>query len=82
MFIAPLLATAAAGYWVLERAEHQKGRTREIGRIVAGLILVLSVAGVACRLYATAKYCRASMGCPMKGYSGMLPDAPDAPPMK
>lgn len=52
MFIAPLLITAAVGYWVLERAEHEKGRVRTIGRIVAALILLISAAGVACKVYA------------------------------
>ena len=68
MFIAPLLITAAAGYWVLERAEHEKGRVRTIGRIVAGLILVLSVAGMACKVYTcTNGSGMGKSGCPLMG---------------
>ena len=76
MFIVPLLLTGAVGYWVLERAEHEKGRVRTIGRIVAGLILILSLAGLICKGYwmTTGKslpgaFCPMGKrgGCPMLG---------------
>ena len=67
MFIAPLLITAAVGYWVLERAEHAKGRVRSIGRIVAAVILILSAVGVACKVYAYSQgWCPVgNMNCPI-----------------
>lgn len=80
MMFAPLLLSAAAGYWVLERAEHQKGRIRTIGRIVAGLILVLSLGGVLCKVTACMQgrgsFCAKGMGggvkhtCPISGMMG------------
>ena len=49
-----LLLVAVAGYWVLERAESHKGRLRSIGRLLGGLIILVSLMGVACRVWCLA----------------------------
>ena len=62
-----LLLSAAAGYWVLERASTQKKDLKTIGQIVGTLIIVISLLGVACKVYglATGKaYCPPGMACP------------------
>lgn len=46
-----LLLASVAGYWVLERAEAHKGSLRRIGRLVGGFIIVVSLIGVACRVW-------------------------------
>ncbi len=80
--IAGLLLSAAAGYWVLERAEHERGRLKTIGRVVAGLILVLSFGGVVCRFYAvTAGQPGGKSWCPFsQGY--LSKETPPAQPSK
>ena len=45
-----LLFSAAAGYWVLERAEAHKGSMRKAGRVVGWLIIVSSFVGIICRV--------------------------------
>ena len=68
MHVAPLLFSAAAGYWVLERAQHQRGRLRALGRGIGWLIIVVSIAGVACRSYAmmTGACAGGKFSCPFK----------------
>jgi hypothetical protein len=45
--IAMFLLTAAAGYWVLERAEsHKEGMVRRLGRVLGIIIIVLSFIGI------------------------------------
>ena len=75
MMIAPVLIAAAAGYWVLERAEHEKGRVRTIGRIVAAVILLVSATGVACKVYAYSRgWCPSGkLGCPMMRKGAEIP---------
>ena len=43
-----LLLAAVAGYWVLERASSQKGKLKRIGRLLGGIVIVVSLIGVAC----------------------------------
>ena len=66
--VALLLLSAAAGYWVLERAEGQKKNLKQIGQLVGGLIIVISLLGVACKVYylmkGTKMVCPSGMGCP------------------
>lgn len=50
--IAPLLVAAAAGYWVVTQAEHQKGGVRTLGQYLGVAVILVSVLGVACKLYA------------------------------
>ena len=59
-----LLVSAIGGYWVLERAETHTGQLKSVGRLLGAIIIVLSLAGVACRVWALS-----SMGgdCPFTG---------------
>jgi len=64
-----LLLSAAVGYWVLERASTQKKDLKTIGQIVGAIIIVVSFAGVACKVYTVSKwgkaiYCPAKTVCP------------------
>ncbi|PIQ82875.1 MAG: hypothetical protein COV76_01400 [Candidatus Omnitrophica bacterium CG11_big_fil_rev_8_21_14_0_20_64_10] len=45
-----LLIAAAAGYWVLTLAAGQKGNLKRFGQIVGILIVVVAIAGTACKL--------------------------------
>lgn len=49
--IGALLVAAVAGYWVLERAEKQKGGLRRIGRIIGWVVILTSLIGVTCRVW-------------------------------
>ena len=73
-----LLISAAAGYWVLERANRGKGLLKTVGQWLGAVIIVVSLAGVLCTVYSVAKmrgWCPVpgKMGCPIMG-------APDAAP--
>ncbi len=48
--VSGLLLAAAAGYWVLERAESHKRGLRRVGRWVGGAIIVVAIVGSACRI--------------------------------
>jgi len=61
-----LLLTAVAGYWVLERSSAHKGNLKRVGQALGWIVIVASLIGVACRVYAlsTGKaYCPPS-SCP------------------
>ena len=73
--VALLLLSSAVGYWVLERASGQKKDLKTIGQVVGGLIIAISLLGVACKIYGLAtgkayyppgmkKTCPAGMNCP------------------
>lgn len=47
-----LLLSAAAGYWVLERAQAQKKDLKHAGRVIGWAIIIVSFIGVACRVWA------------------------------
>ena len=68
---APLLFAAVAGYWVLERAEKHRGGLRRAGQLLGGVIILVSLIGIACRVWSVAT-CRpfgASQGyCPMSSF--------------
>ncbi len=77
-----LLLTAVAGYWLLERASYQKkGDLRRVGKVVGWFIIVVSVVGVACKVWCVAA---SSMGmCSFPGkkggycpFSRQMPSAP------
>ena len=73
-----LLISAAAGYWVLERAHREKGGLKTVGQWLGAIIIVVSLTGVFCTVYTVAKsrgWCPwpGKMGCPVMG-------APTAPP--
>lgn len=44
------LLAAAAGYWVLERAEQHKQGLRRVGRWLGAAIIVVALTGAACRI--------------------------------
>jgi len=46
-----LLLSAIGGYWVLERASGHRGRLKQVGQILGGLIIIVSLIGVACRVW-------------------------------
>ena len=73
MHMAPLLLSAAAGYWVLERAEHERGRLKTVGRIVAWLVILLSFASVASHLCYAKRAMGGKFGCPFRGESAPQP---------
>ena len=49
--VAPLLISAAAGYWVVTQAAGQKARVKKLGQILGWAIVLVSVAGASCKLY-------------------------------
>lgn len=74
-----LLAAAAVGFLVLERADKHRGQLRGVGMLVGWLIILVSFAGVACNVWYFSSYKRGGwygMGgmCPMK--PGMSAPAP------
>ncbi len=76
-----LLFSAVAGYWVLERSEtHKQGNLRRLGRFLGWVVVLVSLVGVACRVYGVT-----SGACSMKGkgmacpFSGMSSGSDTAP---
>jgi len=71
--VSVLLITSAVGYWVLTTSEKEKGQVKKVGRLLALIIILVSLVGVACRAisFARAKgYCPAgTMSCPFTGKS-------------
>ena len=73
-----LLFAAIGGYWVLERAERQKGKLKRVGQFLGWLIIVVSLVGTACRVWYLATCTRGSSG---KGwYCPYFPKKPSTPP--
>ncbi|MBI4597544.1 MAG: hypothetical protein HY737_03985 [Candidatus Omnitrophica bacterium] len=79
-----LLLAAVGGYWVLERAETHKKGLKRIGRLVAAVVMIVSLVGVLCKVWCVASGNCVGMGkwgmhggyCPM---SGKIPHASPAP---
>ncbi len=66
--IAPLLISAAAGYWVVTQAAGQKARMKKLGQILGWGIVLVSVLGASCKLYALATgQPMGKMYCPIGG---------------
>ena len=63
--IAVSLVSSAVGYWVLTQAESQKGKVRKLGQYLGVAIVLVSVLGAACKIYAGIQACRAMGMCPM-----------------
>ena len=61
-----LLIAAAAGFLVLTLANKEKGRVKNFGQLLGLLIIVVSVALTACKLYYCMASCSPSAGkaCP------------------
>ena len=69
-----LLLASIGGYWVLERASTHKGGLKRIGQILGGVIIAVSLIGVACRVW----YLATGTGgfCPFMPKSDMSPVQP------
>ena len=71
--IAPLLIAAAAGYWVVTQAAGQKAQVKKLGQILGWAIVLVSVAGAACKLYYLSTgqpFGGKGIYCPVGGKSG------------
>ena len=73
---AGLLIAAATGYWVFERASSRKEPVKRIGQWVGGAIMVVSLIGVACRVWSVVA-CTTGL-CPF-GKSGKTISCPFSP---
>ncbi|MBI4323445.1 MAG: hypothetical protein HY596_04125 [Candidatus Omnitrophica bacterium] len=72
-----LLLSAVAGYWVLERsATHPKKNLKRVGQAVGWFVILVSILGVACKVYGLASgkgaYCPSGSRCP---FSSKMPAA-------
>ena len=65
--VAPLLVSAAAGYWVLAQSEHQKGGVRKLGQYLGVAIILVSVLGTACKIYKAVTCSMDGGHCPLTG---------------
>ncbi len=65
-----LLLAAIGGYWVLERAATHKGRLRQVGQLLGGALIAVSLVGVGCLVWclATDRAGSCSLGKPGKGW--------------
>ena len=77
-----LLISAAAGYWVLERAHREKGGLKTVGQWLGAIIIIVSLTGVLCAVYSIVKnrgWCPSWPGkmgaCPIMGAPGAPPSA-------
>ena len=74
--ISYLLIASGVGYWVLTSASKEKAQVKKAGQLLAVIILVVSLAGVACRVISFARargYCPAgAMSCPFSGKSAPM----------
>ncbi len=79
--IVAYLISLAVGYWVLTLAGKEKGITQKIGKVIAWIIIVASLAGPlcmgACHLMCHSKMdaCSTSAACPWGGHS--MANCPD-----
>lgn len=64
--VAPLLISAAAGYWVLIQAAKEKAQLKKIGQLLGWVLIVVSIAGAACKIYYQISGCVPGKGifCP------------------
>lgn len=80
--VAGLLLAAAAGYWVLTLAVKEKPNLKKIGQVVGLVIIVVSLVGVACKIYCLTTGCPTARGWMGKGGAACLftgKAAPSAP---
>ena len=73
-----LLLASVAGYWVLERAEHHKGSLKRVGQLLGWLIIVVSLVGVACRVWSVVACTKMPGG--KGGYCPFMPPASSQAP--
>jgi hypothetical protein len=73
-----LLLTVIGGYWMLERAEAQKGPLQRLGRVLAIFVITVSVIGAICQVVCVASGNCGSMAAGSKYYCPMTPKMPHA----
>lgn len=56
--VSGLLVATAAGYWVLTNASKEKGQIKKLGQILGLIIIVVSMAGAACKVYYCVSACQ------------------------
>ncbi|SRR5665213_1275716 len=68
--IVAYLITLAVGYWILTKAENEKDFTKTIGKVIAWIIIVISLLGPVCAV--TSAVCRNhySAACASEGAGG------------
>jgi hypothetical protein len=72
--IVAYLITLAVGYWILTKAESEKDHVKTIGKVIAWIIIVVSLIGPVCMVttavcrHACGPACCSSMGCPSEGW--------------
>jgi hypothetical protein len=64
--IVAYLITLAVGYWILTKAENEKDFTKIIGRVIAWIIIVVSLLGPVCAV--TSSVCRNHDGAACGGW--------------
>ena len=69
-----LLLGAVGGYWVLERAARQKGNLKKVGQLLGAAIIIISLVGVACKVWCDITCSSGAMGkgggwCPFSSSS-------------
>jgi len=80
-----LLISSAVGYFVLERAGKHKGGLKMVGQALGWVIILVSLAGVACQTWWVSKWAGGGQGgyyCPLtsKGRMSPLPGQTPAEP--
>ena len=69
--VSSLLITSAVGYWVLTIAQKEKGQMKKTGQMLGIIIVLVSLVGVGCKIYALATGCPTSkIACPYTGKMG------------
>jgi hypothetical protein len=77
--VGALLIAAVGGYWVLERAARQKGNLKKVGQVLGAVIILVSLIGVACKVWCITTCPTGAMG---KGrWCPMTPKSPGGPMM-
>ena len=77
-----LLVSAAIGYLVLERSEKHKGGLKRVGRLLGSVIIIVSLIGVACRIWYVSTWTKGAWAgryCPVMPRAGMSPMPESAP---
>lgn len=76
---AGLLLSVVAGYWLLERAATHKGRFRKLGQLLGGLVIVVALVGIVCRVWFVATgakpFCPIASRCPWKSRTPAAPSS-------
>lgn len=62
-----LLLSAVAGYWVLERSAGHKGQLKSVGQVIGWVVIVTSLVGMACKVFALTT---GKAFCPIGGKGG------------